>query len=65
VRIEEGLIGRWVVREGTAKPQRAHLVQSVIADRVVTRCGREMPGTSDWGDLAESTAADNCKRCAA
>ncbi len=60
-------IGNWVRRNG-----KWHLVESVIADAAITRCGRRMEPTASRGALEVSEVEpltraigqrQNCKRC--
>ncbi len=44
-------IGSWVRRPGG----KWHVVESVVSDRAVTRCGREMHRYSRWGELEVSS----------
>ena len=59
-------IGSWAHRPGT----RSHLVESVIEDRYVTRCGKQMQATlGDWEDSKLVFAAPTwgfpaCLQCA-
>ena len=63
-------IGNWVKR-GSG---RWHLVESVIADAAITRCGRRMEPTTPRGGALEVSEVEpltraigqpqNCKRCA-
>lgn len=55
------VIGDWVARPRSA----AHLVESLIADRAVTKCGRQMRRSSVWGALAVVSAGHyHCFHCA-
>jgi hypothetical protein len=67
-------IGLWIARgvdDGEATPEitKWHLCESVIADRKVTRCGREMgeiAGTYivGWGQGSDNLAVElRCKQC--
>jgi hypothetical protein len=69
-------VGLWVARgvdSGADTPEitKWHLCESVIADRKVTRCGRQMgdiEGTYivGWGQGVENLTAElRCKRCRA
>ena len=42
-----------------------HLVESVIADAAITKCGRRMePENTNGGlDVSKEVPADSCKRC--
>jgi hypothetical protein len=66
--------GTWIARFRPEGGRRTswHLVESDIASRVVTRCGREMNLSQRGGELrsqsevAEATVLEpQCKRCAA
>lgn len=53
-------IGDWLARKG----QKAHLVESEIANRVVTRCGRELEQMSrDGTPLLAHVDVERCKQC--
>ena len=59
-------IGDWVRRRG-----KWHLVESVVADAAITRCGRRMEPTASRGELEvaehEVTRTGHprdCRRCA-
>jgi hypothetical protein len=60
-------IGLWIVRwpAGPGAPtQVAHLVESEIADRAVTRCGREMRQATKNGELGEADGSvARCEQC--
>lgn len=51
-------IGLWLSRRG----QKAHLVESEIATRIVTRCGREMEVEAAGGPIGDYSLA-RCKQC--
>ena len=59
-------IGSWAHRAGT----RSHLIESVIKDRYVTRCGKQMKAElGDWEDTKLVFDAPNwsfpaCLQCA-
>jgi hypothetical protein len=54
-------IGDWVNRPGAP----AHLVESLIADRVVTRCGRQMRRQGAGGPLGRASEGRyHCFHCA-
>lgn len=60
------MIGSYQVRvaKSGAAVTLAHLVESEIADRVVTRCGRQMARKNRDGTLRPSGPADAvCERC--
>lgn len=58
--MDEIKIGHWVRRRDT----HAHIVESLIADRVVTRCGRQMRKEAKAGPLFITTAAIRlCEAC--
>ena len=61
------LIQTWVARYKGAEPiSKAHLIESEIQDRVVTRCGRQMePAISSEKGTAILWAPDvpQCVRC--
>ncbi len=60
------LIGSWIARFTLtyAALTRAHLVESEIATRVVTRCGREMSLVIGTAELAKAHAAiPRCLQC--
>ena len=56
-------IGSWVRRRG-----KWHLVESVVADAAITRCGRRMEPTASRGELEvavlPSGLDEYCRRCA-
>lgn len=66
------MIGQWVARfQGNRRRTRWHYVESDIAARVVTRCGREMNRVQRGGelrnhaDVAEATVLEpQCQDCA-
>lgn len=57
------MIGVWIARyRNDQSMTRAHLVESEIAGREVTRCGRQLPpllGT----EVREAAGVAACKRC--
>jgi hypothetical protein len=53
-------IGQWVQRRGTL----AHLIESEITDRLVTRCGRQMKLVTPHGPLSiVSGDVEHCEQC--
>lgn len=64
-------IGQWVQRfysMGDYKNTRAHLVESEVADRFVTRCGREMKNQTNAKSpnvllFYYVRPTDSCSRC--
>lgn len=44
-------IGQWVMRE---RRQVGHLVESIVADDAITRCGRRMPERTSRGELVDA-----------
>jgi hypothetical protein len=60
-------IGDWVTRVRTEEQVRtslAHLVDSTVAERVVTRCGKQMPlDIPGRGELVYWEGAPPCYRC--
>lgn len=63
--MNNALIGQWMLRVKGQRPvTRAHLVESVVADRAVMRCGREMHETNSAGVLVKyETESTICKVC--
>lgn len=68
------MIGAWVARfrpDSTSRRTRWHLVESEVAERVVTRCGREMNLRQRGGELRPQSAVadapvlgdDRCHYC--
>ena len=60
------LQGSWVARYKGAEPiSKAHLIESEIQDRVVTRCGRQMePAISEKGTtILWAPDVPQCVRC--
>lgn len=59
------LIGQFVQRYHAGKPTtRAHYVESEIAERVVTRCGRQMGKEMSSGVLfVVLDPEDRCRQC--
>lgn len=57
------MIGSWVRRKG----RKWHLVESVVADDAITRCGRRMAGLLEVSEAEPLTRMigqpQNCKRC--
>ena len=52
-------VGYWARRIGPW-----HLVESEIADRIVTRCGREMQTKTSRGELTfTNDPSPRCKQC--
>lgn len=59
-------IGLWTARfAGERQVTLWHRVESEIADRLVTRCGRELPRRNDRGLLLTETdpGYDACAQC--
>jgi len=56
---DDSSIGFWVGRPDT----KLHLVESEIADRVVTRCGREMRRLSGRLELTLGGSQPRCRQC--
>ncbi len=44
-------IGEWAKRANARPEGKWHLIESIIADSVITRCGRRMASTSAHGSL--------------
>jgi hypothetical protein len=63
----DALIGTWIARfADTRQLSKWHLVESLIADRKVTHCGRQMgdrPGTSLAPVVTPPSPDVTCKRC--
>lgn len=67
------MIGWWARRNraaaGSGSPQRGkwHLVESVVAGDVITRCGRRMAPPLEYSEVEPLTRLigqpQNCKRC--
>jgi hypothetical protein len=61
------VIGQWAARFiGELQRTRWHLVESEIAERLVTHCGRQMPQRNGNGYLLTDAAPSSgkCERCA-
>jgi hypothetical protein len=62
----DNLKGQWAARYDTngTLQTKAHLIESEVADRAITNCGREMHRHNSTGKLrqADSLAA-HCKTC--
>jgi hypothetical protein len=62
------LISQWCARfRGTTQVTGWHYIESVIADRLVTHCGRQMPRINRSGELATDPSpapTRKCERCA-
>ena len=52
------LIGTWIMRRGLT---RAHLVESEIAEDVITRCGRRISPTK--GPIEQNREPNWCRVC--
>jgi hypothetical protein len=59
-------IGQWAtrrtIRDGWMMTL-SHMVQSEIADRVVTKCGRQMPRKNSKGELVFTDFVSTYDRC--
>lgn len=60
------MIGSWVARsKGDVRLTKAHLVESEIADRKVTRCGRQLGERQDTElvEVHDPAVSERCQRC--
>lgn len=59
---DEPMIGDWIVREHRGLP---HLVESLVAGDVVTRCGRRLANepTRTGGRLVDGLLGVGCRQC--
>lgn len=52
-------IGKWA--HTPDEPKKDHLIESVIADRFVTRCGRQLSMRRNWAVIDKPQ--DACSHC--